>query len=100
MILTIVVGFLIAFITFRLDKLKESVRAEIFCVIMYLFEVLQCVIKKTVKIYSNNAIISIVLMIVIPFVILFVFYLINTLIDVKHKQIGYTEELSNHKDEN
>ena len=100
MILTIIIGFLVAFLTSRLTKLKDSAQGGIYGVIMYLFEATLCIIKKTVKIYSSNAIISIVLMIVIPFVILFVFYLVSTIIDVKHKRIGYTENLSNHKDDN
>lgn len=97
MILTIIIGFLVAFLTSRLTKLKDSAQGGIYGVIMYLFEATLCIIKKTVKIYSNNAIISIVLMIVIPFIILFVFYIVISIIDLKHKRLGYTDDLLNHK---
>lgn len=104
MIFTIIIGFLVAFLTSRLTKLKDSAQGGIYGVIMYLFEATLCIIKKTVKIYSNNAIISIILMLVIPFIILFVFYIVTSIIDLKHKRLGYTDNLLNHllnhKDDN
>lgn len=77
--INILIGFVLAFGTSRLNQLKESVQGEIFCGAFYLLEIIECIFKHTIKIYINSVIISIILLIILPFMIFFVFYAIKSI---------------------
>lgn len=65
MIFTIIIGIVIVLSRFK--QLRQSSQGEIFCAVMYIIEILQCVFKQTIRIFSKNAVFSVILMIFIPF---------------------------------
>ena len=74
LIITIILGFVIAFATSQLRKYRQPVQARIFCIAMYVLEVLQCIFVRSIRLFTRNACISIILMIILPFIVLFIFY--------------------------
>lgn len=93
MIFTIIIGIVLVIVLSRFKQLRQSAQDEIFCAVMYVIEILQCVFKQTIRIFSKNAVFSVILMILIPFVILFVYYAISQIIKQKKSQKSSDEKL-------
>lgn len=85
LLINIIIGLFLAYATSLFKQLRESVQGEIFCGIFYLIEIIECFSKRTVRIYSSNAILSIIFLIILPFIVFFFFMLIKGFIDTKKK---------------
>lgn len=85
LIINIAVGVILAFGTSRLKKFRETVQGELFCATFYLIEILECILKRTVRIYSPNAIISIIIIVLLPFIIFFIYHALKGIIESKMK---------------
>ena len=92
LLINIVIGLALAFGTSQLKQLREIVQGEIFCGAFYLLEIIECIVKRSVRIYSSKAIISIIVMIVIPIFILFLFTIIKGFIEAKKQNDSNQEE--------
>lgn len=86
MFFTIVVGIVLIVALSRLKQLRQSAQGEIFCGVMFVIEILQCVFRHTIRIFSKNAVFSVILMILLPFVILFAYYAVSGIINQKKNQ--------------
>ena len=82
-IITVVLGIILLVGISRIKQLKQSIQGEIFCAALIAIELIQCIIAGTVRIFSRNAFISIIFMILLPFVILCVYFVI---VEIKKTQ--------------
>lgn len=89
--ISIIAGIVLVIVISSFKKLRQIVQGEIFCLALYIIEIIQCIISKTIRIYSHNVILSIIILILIPFVILFSYYLIIEII--KSKTISKTQKI-------
>lgn len=85
LLINIVIGIVLAFGTSCLKKIRENVQGEIFCGIFYLIEIMECIFRHTVKIYSRSAVFSIIIMILLPFIIFFIYIILKGIIESKRK---------------
>lgn len=92
MFLTISIGIILVILLSRLKQVKKSVQGEIFCGAMVVIEILQCCFEGTVRIFSQNAFLSVIIMILLPFVILFAYYAISGIIAEKKKSRNQSAE--------
>lgn len=92
LIINIVVGIILAFFTSLLKKFRETVQSEIFCASLYLLEIIECISKRTVRIYSTNSFISIIIIILLPFIIFFIYHAVKGIIEPRMKNKNNQEE--------
>ena len=85
LLINIVIGIVLAFGTSCLKKFRETVQGEIFCGFFYLLEILECIFKHTIRIYSRSAVFSIIIIILLPFVIFFIYTVLKGIIETKTK---------------
>lgn len=91
-LVTIILGIGLAFGTAQLKKFRQSVQGEIFCVAMYIIIALQCIWNHTIRIFSSNAIVSVIIMLILPFVIFFLYTILSTFIKSKKNEISKKDE--------
>lgn len=92
LVINLLLGAILIFVVSQMKKLRENVRYEIFCGVFYLLEIIECMSKRTVRIYVNNSVLSVIMIILAPFVIFFVFYVIKGMIESKNKHDNVNEE--------
>lgn len=92
LLINLVLGIILAFVTSSLKKYRETVQGEIFCGLFYLIEVLECVFKHSIRIYSGNILISIIIIILLPFIIFFIYSILKRIIESKVKSNKKVEE--------
>lgn len=92
MFLTIAIGIVLVILLSCLKQVKKSVQGEIFCGAMLVIEILQCCFEGTIRIFSQNAFLSVIIMILLPFVILFAYYVISGIIAEKKKSRNQSAE--------
>lgn len=92
LLINIVIGIVLAFGTSCLKKIRENVQGEIFCGIFYLIEIMECIFKHKVRIYSRSAVFSIIIMILLPFVIFFIYTVLKRIIETKTKNSAKLED--------
>lgn len=83
LLITILVGIGISYVLSQLKKFTQSVQGQISCIAIYIIEIFQCIFAKSIRIFSKNGFISIILMIFLPFVILCIFYILSGVIKSK-----------------
>lgn len=82
-IITVVLGIILLVAISRFKQLKQTIQGEIFCAALIVIELIQCIIAGTVRIFNHNAFVSIIFMILIPFVMLCVYFMV---IELKKNQ--------------
>lgn len=92
MFLTIIIEIVLVILLSRLKQVKKSVQGEIFYGAMVVIEILQCCFEGTVRIFSQNAFLSVAIMILLPFIILFAYYAISGIIAEKKKARNQNNE--------
>lgn len=85
LLINIVIGIALAFGTSCLKKFRETVQGEIFCGVFYLIEIMECIFRHTIRIYSRSAVFSIIIIILLPFVIFFIYTVLKGIIETKTK---------------
>ena len=68
-------------------KLTERAIWSIYASVMYVLEIITCIVKHTVRTFSSNAVFSVILMVIFPMLLLFVGVFVATLIkQFKHNK--------------
>ena len=91
-IISVVLGILLILVISRFKNLRQSFQGEIFCAALFVIEIIQCIISRTIRIYSRSAIFSIIIMIVLPFVILSGYFIMLEIQKTKSKDTSEKEE--------
>ena len=83
--ISIIFVAIIAFVAIQLllPRFKDSVKNSIYCTLVYLIEIIRCIHRGDVRLLSNNAIISIILMLLIPSISAFIFMFAWTFIKAR-----------------
>lgn len=76
----IIFGIMLVIALFQIKKFTHKFLSELYVSIMYVLEFIVCIQKKTVLLFSNNAVVSVFLMILIPIIILGIYVFIHTII--------------------
>ena len=83
--LSIILVAIIAFVAIQLllSHFKDSVPNLHYCAFVYLIEIIRCIHRGDVRLLSNNAVISIILMLLIPSISAFIFMFAWTFIKAR-----------------
>ena len=76
----IIFGIMLVIALFQIKKFTHKILSEVYVSIMYVLEFIVCIQKKSVLLFSHNAVVSVFLMILIPIIILGIYIFIHTII--------------------
>ena len=79
-ILTLIIGIVAVLAIHQLKILTQKTQGSVFSAIIYAEEIILCLAQHTSRIYSKNAVLSVVIMLIFPFIILFAYYAISGVI--------------------
>lgn len=86
LIINIIIGGILITGISMLKKYRESAQAKLFCSAFYLIQILECIFTHTIRIYTNGLIFSLIIILVLPFVIFFAYYVIKEVLKAKENE--------------
>lgn len=84
--ITLIIGIILAFVIHKMDMITKKKQGTIFSCSIYALEIFLCIIRRRINIYANNTFISVIVMLILPFLILFAYYTISELIKKNSEQ--------------
>lgn len=86
MIFTTISGIILLFFIHSIKKFTTTFQEKVFCLVMWVVEIIQCLLRKSINLFCKNGFFSIILMILFPILLLSIYHLFKSYLETKKKE--------------
>mgnify|MGYP003471441222 CR=1 FL=1 len=86
MIFTTILGIILLFFIHSIKKFTITFQGKIFCLVMWIIEIVQCLLRKSINLFFKNGFLSIISMILFPILLLSIYHLFKSYLETKKKE--------------